>query len=197
MIICTLVVLAAIVFFLDSINGETTLRTGDIAFTSFKSTNKDGFSIVTFVNLPPRTKIRFTDSEWNGNRFGLDENEILWVTGDNAIKTGAIVNFNDLNSSTPSVTYGRIYGSMNLSSKSEAVFAYIGHKKMPTKFLTACANDKTGYQTLINTNLENGKTAIMYPKGTSFALYIGPNNHQNADEYRNALNQMSNYSFQE
>ncbi len=184
------------VLILELDNGEATLRTGDISFISFKSTNEDGFAIITFVDLPPGTKIRFIDSEWNGNHFGFDENDVLWQTGDKLIEAGSVISFMDLNSEQSSVDHGKILGTMNLSSKKEAIFAYVGDERMPTKFLAACANNSIGYKTLINTDLVEGQTAITYPEGTTYARYIGPSYYQNSTKFREALNHMGNYFLQ-
>lgn len=190
-IISTLTLLVIILLVNQSQKKEIALKTGDISFISLKSTNNSGFSIITFVNLPPKTKIHFTDSEWNGNHFGSDENDILWKTGKNAIQAGSIINFTNLDSN-PSVTYGVLFGSMKISKKNDAIFAYLGYEKMPIKFLAAVANDELGYGTLINTNLVDGKTAITYPKDISYS-----NNYQNVNEYISALNNMCNYTYKE
>ncbi len=62
--------------------------------------------------------------------------------------------------SKASVPYGRITGSMRLSKENEAIFAYLGDKRMPIIFLAAIANNELDYGTLINTGLIDGKTAI-------------------------------------
>lgn len=128
-----------------------------------KSTSHNGFAIRTYVNIPPKTKIRFTDSEWNGNRFGFDENDIIWKTGAEIIRAGSIVNFTNLDSNA-SVTDGTVFGSMKLSKKNDAIFAYLGDKRMPIKFLAAIANNELGFGTLMNTGLINGKTAITFER---------------------------------
>jgi hypothetical protein len=51
---------------------------------------------------------------------------------------------------------------MRISKKKDAIFAYIGNDRMPMKILAACANDKLGFGTLINTNLTKGTTAIVF-----------------------------------
>lgn len=142
---------------------DFSLKTGCISFISIKSKKNDGFAIRTNVDITPGTKIRFTDSEWNGNHFGIDENDITWITGNKIIPVGTIIDFTNLNDKA-SVSYGTILGSMRLSKKSDAVFAYLGDKRMPTIFLAATANNKLGYGTLINTGLIDGETAITFQK---------------------------------
>ena len=43
-------------------------------------------------------------------------------------------------------------------------FAYIGTKRIPSKFIAAIAIGKRGYGTLINTNLIEGSSAITLPE---------------------------------
>ncbi|WP_027065370.1 hypothetical protein [Maribacter sp. Hel_I_7] len=151
---------------LSNINFNSTnnlLKTGSISFVSMQSTNNDGFSIRTNVDISPNLKIRFTDSEWNGNHFGFDENDLIWINGNEVIPANTIINFTNLNSKA-SVSNGRIQGSMGISKQNDAVFAYLGDKRMPTIFLAAITNNEPGYGTLINTGLINGKTAITIQK---------------------------------
>ncbi len=194
--ISALISLVILCLILKLKNNDVALKTGDISFTSFKSDNNDSFSIITFVDLPSRTKIHFTDSEWDGNHFGFDENDLLWKTGNINIPAGSIISFTNLNSN-PFVTNGTVSGTMNLSKNGDAIFAYLGNTRMPVKFLAAVANDELSYGTLLNTNLVNGKTAITFPKGTLFAVYKGPHSHQNTSEHRSALNKMCNYTFKQ
>lgn len=137
---------------------DVLLKTGDISFLSMDADN-DGFSIITYVNIQPRTTIRFTDSEWNGNRFGVDENDISWNTGKDTIQAGSVIEFNNTNSIS-SVTNGTIQGKLKISKKHEAIFAYIGSSRMPVKFLAAIANDVKAYGTLTNTGLTDGNSTI-------------------------------------
>lgn len=147
--------------FIDLKRNDILLQTGCISFISINSTKDDTFEIITNVNIQPKTKIRFTDSEWNGNHFGFDENDITWLTGDRIIKAESVVSFTNLNSNA-SVSVGTVSGSMRLSEKEDAIFAYLGDKRMPTIFLAAVANNELGYGTLINTGLINGETAIIF-----------------------------------
>mgnify|MGYP001821977854 CR=1 FL=1 len=150
-------------FVINLKRNDVLLKTGCISFISMKSTNNDGFAIRTNVNISPKTKIRFTDTEWNGNHFGFDENDIMWITGDKIIHAGSIISFTNLNS-TASVSVGTISGSMRLSKENDAIFAYLGNKRMPNIFLAAIANNELGFGTLINTGLFNGETAITFQK---------------------------------
>jgi hypothetical protein len=157
--VLTLLIISVSVIEIKS--NENSLKVGDISFVSMNSSDNDGFSISTSVNLLPRTKIHFTDSEWNGNHFGFDESDILWETGNDTINANSIIKFTNINS-LPLVSIGNIYGSMRISKKKDAIFAYIGNDRMPMKILAACANDKLGFGTLINTNLTKGTTAIVF-----------------------------------
>lgn len=138
---------------------DVLLKTGDISFISMNTSNNDGFTIVTHVNIQPKTIIRFTDSEWNGNHFGIDENDISWNTGKDTIQAGSVIKFTNV-SHSPSATNGTIKGKLRISKKSEAIFAYIGTSRMPVRFLAAIANNSEAYGTLINTGLVDGCSTI-------------------------------------
>jgi hypothetical protein len=160
-VILVLALLIMSLLILEIKRNESSLKVGDISFKSMKSANSDGFSIITSVNLLPGTKIYFTDSEWNGNHFGSDESNVLWETGNDTISANSVINFINLNN-IPFVSIGNVYGSMRISKKKDAIFAYTGYERMPIKILAACANDELGFGTLINTNLTKGTTAIIF-----------------------------------
>jgi hypothetical protein len=156
--------LSIVVLFCIGLNTtDNSLKSGCISFISMKSTKNDGFVIKTNVAIAPSTKILFTDSEWNGNHFGIDENDIVWKNGDHIIPAGTTINFSNLNTNA-TVSRGTIKGSMRLSKENDAIFAYLGDKRMPTLFLAAIANNELGYGTLINTGLIDGVTAKTFRK---------------------------------
>ncbi|WP_299224155.1 hypothetical protein [uncultured Aquimarina sp.] len=162
-IISVFIILIIILSVINLNKTDTLLKSGSISFISMESKKNEGFVIRTNMDISPNSKIRFTDSEWNGNRFGFDENDITWINGDKIIPAGTIINFININYKA-SVSYGTIRGSMRLSKENDAIFAYIGGKRMPTIFLAAITNNELGYGTLINTGLINGKTAITFQK---------------------------------
>ena len=139
---------------------RSSLTTGDISFVDF-DTRKEGFSIKALNHILPKTKIHFTDSEWNGNRFGADENDIIWETGNDTIKKGTIIHFSSLDID-PVASRGHIQNTMSLSKEREAVFAYKGSSRLPTKFIAAAANDSMGFGTLINTGLGPQHVTLFY-----------------------------------
>lgn len=141
---------------------ESTLKAGDIVFISLKTQNNDGFSILTNVSLPPNTIIRFTDSEWNGDYFHYGEGDLIWYSGDKITEAGSTITFTHVNKE-PSVSIGKLSGSMAISKEEDAVFAYIGNYRMPTSIISAAANVEEGFGTLIKTNLELGYTAFIFP----------------------------------
>ncbi|WP_136467215.1 hypothetical protein [Flagellimonas onchidii] len=136
------------------------LHPGDITFTFFDADN-DAFGIVAHVDIPSNTIVHFTDSEWNGNRFGFDENNLSWNTGGNKITAGTHINFTKLDT-LPSVNIGFLKNKMKISKKEDAIFAYSGHTRMPSVFLAAAANSVNAYGTLINTGLQQGTSALLF-----------------------------------
>ncbi|MFT5666092.1 MAG: hypothetical protein ACI9DK_000270, partial [Vicingaceae bacterium] len=120
--ISVLTLLVISVLIIEITSNENSLKVGDISFVSMNSSDNDGFSISTSVNLLPRTKIHFTDSEWNGNYFGFDESDILWETGNDTINANSVIKFTNINS-LPLVSIGNMYGTMRISKKKDAIFA--------------------------------------------------------------------------
>lgn len=192
-IFCTIFLAIFLLFFYPS--NEVEFRPGDISFTSIDA-NNDGFEVISLVNIPANTTIHFTDSEWNGNRFGADESDMAWNTGEQIIKAGSIISFTNLGSN-PKVSIGTLKNKLRISKKREAIFAYLGSTRIPTVFLAAVANDELAYGTLINTSLKKDRSALTFPKGTTYALYQGPYIYENRDEFFAALRKLSNYEFQE
>jgi hypothetical protein len=141
---------------------ETSLQAGDLVFVSLKTQNKDGFVIHTNVTLAANTIIRFTDSEWNGDYFHYGEGDLVWNSGENITEAGSIIEFTNVNLE-PSASLGKLSGFMAISKEEDAVFAYIGNYRMPTKFISAAANEEEGFGTLIKTDLELGSSAFLLP----------------------------------
>lgn len=156
------ILLALLLVLSIALENNAPLKTGNIAFRSMDTSDGDGFSIITFVNITPGTTIRFTDSEWNGNRFGADENDISWNTGKDTIPAGALIKFVNVDVA-PEVSHGSVNGKLSLSKTSDALFAYLGPSRLPTTFLAAIANDHRAYGTLVNTGLVDGYSAICHP----------------------------------
>ncbi|WP_422081185.1 hypothetical protein [Ulvibacterium sp.] len=190
--ICCAFFLAILILFFYP-NNEVKLQPGDISFTSINAYN-DGFEVISLVNIPSNTTIHFTDSEWNGNRFGADESDMVWNTGGQVIKAGSTVSFTNLGSN-PRVSIGTLKNKLRISKKKEAIFAYLGSTRMPTVFLAAVGNDEFAYGTLINTSLQMDKSALTFPKGTTYASYQGPYIYENRDEFYKELRKLSNYEF--
>ncbi len=142
-------------------NAKPSLQAGAITFEELTTRGDDSFSIQTQMDIPKGSIIRFTDSEWNGNRFGADEGDIVWNSGNNVIPAGTLVIF-QLQDSGTTVTHGSAYGTMRLSNEREALFAYVGSLRLPTGFLAVISNDTLAYGTLLNTGLVNTSAAVTF-----------------------------------
>ena len=192
-LITILITLLVFSLFLNK-NQNNTLKTGDIAFTGFDASINDGFSFIALVDLKPKSTIYFTDSEWNGTHFGADESNLTWKSGEKTITKGTIVTLKNIKKK-PNTNHGTIKNTMKLSKNKEALFAYVGDApKLPSVFLAAVANSKSSYGTLINTGLEEGKTAITYPKGTYLATF-NKNIYYTDKGFLMSLNNMNNYKL--
>ena len=192
LIIPVIVLLLFTILIENKIN--TNLQTGDFAFISFKAIQNEGFSIITFKEIKPNSTFYFTDSEWNGNRFGKDESTLIWNTGNHTINSGTKINFNNIDTNA-TASIGEVKNTLKLSKDNEALFAYIGSApKVPNVFIAAVANQTTSYGTLLNTGLIDGKTAITYPNNTYQAEYTKEIDILDKD-ILTLLNNMSNYSI--
>lgn len=159
--VLALPLLIALLPLFDGKESRALIEIGDIEFVSLKSSGGDGFTIQTNIDIPVNTHIHFSDSEWNGNHFGADENTLFWNSGTNIIPSGTLISFHNLNS-TPKVSKGNLKGQMNISKNNDAVFAFFGSPRLPTQFLAAAANDTSAFGTLLNTKLRLGQTARIF-----------------------------------
>ena len=134
----SLLVLAFSVSF--SLNAQTTLGLGDIAFVSYESDGNDVWAFVLLEDIVATTEITFTDNGWfAAGGFRSGEGTLVWeATSD--LSAGTIVVFTN---DTPDI--GSASGSgFALSTSGDQIFAYQG---------TAPAdNDDPGFITAIQMN---------------------------------------------
>ena len=169
-VIISILLLSILALTIISNQEKKSLNLGEILFVQFNAKENGSFAILTKVAVLPNTIIQFTDSKWNGNHFGFKESNMTWNSGRDTINAGEVVRFYNLKKSA-SVSHGSIKGTMNLSSRKDAIFAYSGYERMPQEFLAAAANDRSAYGTLINTQLEENKTAVTFPKDSVYLIY--------------------------
>lgn len=175
-------------------NTKPKIQTGDIAFTAYNSRNEDSFSIITLKDLPSNTMIYFTDSKWNGTRFSLNEGDLVWNSGSELLFKFTEIKFTKIKNK-PISNHGLTIGTLNLNQKGDAIFAYTGENvKQPVKFIAAVSSDNSQYGTLANTKLQEGKTAITYPKNTYAAQFKGKLESVKNDAFK-SLNNFNNYQL--
>ena len=138
---------------------------GDIAFVAYHD-NVDGFSFILLDDCPVDASIRFTDEEWDGEKFDTPtgEGEILWVNSTNSIIkkgtiiiiTGASDTVNDpIDVNIGTATEDELgFGTANI----DELFAITGTRANPGTFL-AFIGDSVG-NSIENTGLITGETAI-------------------------------------
>lgn len=158
--------LALLLVYYYSLNNSS-LQPGDFIFSSYNAQKNDFFSIVTLKPIQPNTKIQFTDAEWNGLNFSKDESNMLWESGNKLIPSGTEIHFFKT-ADKAQASHGTINKLIKISSDSEAIFAYVGDKRKPLRFIAAVSNSKKAYGTLANTQLIEGKSALTFPEGTYF-----------------------------
>ena len=115
---------------------------GDIAFTRYAS-DEDGFSILSFVDIPANSVFYFTDNAYTTASGPLASNEstITWTTPNTIIPAGTTINFNYVTASmviSPSGN-GTLTGNINgLSTSGDQILMYKGiNSTTPTLFITA------------------------------------------------------------
>lgn len=158
------IVLIIILLFLNAIRHKhqpQNIKQGHLTFLKMNTDSTQGFQILIHDTLPPNTSINFTDSKWNGNHFNIKESNIVWLSGSEPLLPDEKIEFKNLNQN-PMVSKGTLKGKMKLSARNEAIFAYLGHNKMPRLFLAVISTDSTAYGTLLNTQLTRNELAILH-----------------------------------
>lgn len=169
-----------LVFTCVSVNAQTTLALGDIAFTGYNTTTSDNFSFVILKTggIAAGTVIKFTDRGWWGqapnNTCGTQgwgttvEEEVVW-TAAVAIPYGRQVRIQGLTSYYQYVAGndgGTVTGTaLNLSSGGDQIFAYQGTQ---TGVYTMLAGIQMNYSIgITNAGANNwDNTGAVSPSGT-------------------------------
>lgn len=171
---------------------------GDIAFIGFNADGDDDFAIVLLTDQTPNSIIYFSDSEpENSTTFASGEGYVAWNTGNNTLKSGTIVLFNDFDSTkSRTVSVGSITdqsGSFNLSASGDALFAYSGTLNTVAVWLAGIQN-KAGSvgANFADTTLIMDTTFVnFYSSGSPDAgFYIG--NRSSVSLYTNYLELIGN-----
>ncbi|MCB0642901.1 MAG: hypothetical protein KDC44_14735, partial [Phaeodactylibacter sp.] len=166
---------------------------GDIAIIGYNSDPDDNLAWVTFVDIPNGTNIFFEDNEWDGFSFNVGEGRLTWTNNTGStIPSGTVITLDDLSSGTPSVSQGSfsISGAFNPANSADGVFVYVGAAGAPTSFLYAMTNGSTianGLQSITNTGLTVGLTAVLLSNGTDIGEYDGPKTGLSPSQYLEAI----------
>jgi hypothetical protein len=155
------------------------LSKGDIAFIGFNADGDKDFAIVALHDLPANTTIYFTNQTWSGTGFDGGNSDLYWNTGNSVIPAGTVITFNGLNTTNRSPSIGSFTGGqeMNLSSAGGVLFAYMGARRNPAKFLAAISTKEDDYNgtsgTLNGTGLTLGSEAILLQENIDVGQYSG------------------------
>lgn len=162
---------------------------GDIAFLSYQTDNPDGFSIITFVDIPASQTFYFTENAWTTASGPLATNEttITWSTSASVIPAGTVINFSNTSGSTFTVTpsgNGSAAGSgtPGFSTSGEQILMFRGaNSTTPSAFI--CGVSTTGWITTGTTtsntsylpsDLSLNTTGITFTSHTDNGYYNGP-----------------------
>lgn len=123
--------------------GQTTLSTGDIAFTGYNSDGNDSFSFILLTNISSGTIVRFTDDGWTGSAFTGSESIISWTSG-SAMSAFDIVTISGLFAT--SGTVASVSGLVGVSSGGDQIFVYQGTHASPSIIASIHMNvEDSGY----------------------------------------------------
>jgi hypothetical protein len=156
------------------------LSTGDIAFTCFNG-DRDAIAFVALVPIPSNDVIYFNDNEWNGSAIGsggafnTGEGVVTWTAPAGGVAAGTVVVI-DTYDTTPNPSVGTVSGASGLSATDESIYAYQGtSSSAPTTFLAFIANHNDGSpDSIANTGLTAGSTALFLTNSSDFSEYVGP-----------------------
>lgn len=162
------------------------LNPGDIAFTAFNA-DRDAVAFVALVTIPAGEVIYFNDNEWNGSAIGsggafnTGEGAVTWTSPAGGVTAGTVVVI-DAYDTTPSASVGTVTGNSGLSATDETIYAFQGaSSSAPSVFLAVIANHNDGTpDSIANTGLTAGTTAIYLTNSADFAEYSAPRNGQAA-----------------
>ncbi|MDX2002247.1 MAG: T9SS type A sorting domain-containing protein [Chitinophagales bacterium] len=123
-------------FACTTLNAQTTLSAGDIAFTGFNSDDPDVFSFVLLRDINATTNIFFTDNGWSqssptSGSFRNNEGIILWTSPTtNGLPCGTQITISGTTASLGVVNV--ISGSFALATSGDQILAYQGTTSTPT-----------------------------------------------------------------
>ncbi len=181
------------------------LAKGDVAFTSFNA-DEDGFSIVTFVNIPANTIIYFTDNEaLTPASFNTGESYLQWNTGTAVITAGTVIRFSAVDKETglaaSSGTLSRVAvaGSANygISTSADIIYAFTGASAgAPTTILAAISSGDTVSpgDPITNAGLTVGVNAIVIRTSADYGEYNGARSGRlRFTAYQSLVNNVANW----
>lgn len=159
----------------------TALQAGDIAFTAFNG-DRDAIAFVALDTIPAGEVIYFNDNEWNGSAIGsggvfnTGEGVVTWTSPVGGVTAGTVVVI-DAYATAPSASVGTVTGSSNLTATDETLYAFQGtSSSAPSTFLAVIANHAA--DSIANTGLTAGSTAIYLTNSADFADYSGSRSNQ-------------------
>ncbi|RQH17304.1 hypothetical protein D5R40_33390 [Okeania hirsuta] len=93
---------------------QTSLIPGDIAFIAYQMDNPDRFAFVLLEDISANTKIKFTDSGWNGSALytTLNESTCTW-TSTSAISAGTVISIEVQGTATNPGKFRSVVGKLD------------------------------------------------------------------------------------
>ncbi|MGL4398972.1 MAG: SdiA-regulated domain-containing protein, partial [Luteolibacter sp.] len=164
--------LVALAAFSSTLNGQTTLAAGDIAFVGFNADGNDNLAFVALADIAAGEAIIFEDNEWNGTGWAdTNEGAFIW-TASSMVTAGTIVTLDSVGIASPSLptaSTGTIayapaatHGSnRGIGGGDETIFAYQGTRSAPTFIAAVTSGGFTAANGLLaGTGLTAGVNAL-------------------------------------
>lgn len=193
-------------------HSQTTLSTGDIAFTGYNSDNaNDSFSIILLKDISASTQIAFTDGAYSDltgflSLDGVFEAEFLWCAPTGGLLMGQQITFwrsgGTANASLGSITSG---AGLDLSNSGDQIFAVQSgtilagiHFNFVSGSTAASNWDNKGALSTMNQSdlpnvLTNGTNALYFASEPDNARYNCTITACSASSIRAAVNDSSNW----
>jgi hypothetical protein len=180
------------------------LSAGDLAFTSLNG-QEDGWSMVTFVDIPASSTVFFTDNEFVSGALNGGESYHSWTTGPATITAGTVIRFSavdnatNLAASVGTLSRATVSGSSNygVSNGNEVIYAFEATSVTSTpSFITAVSSETVANTTtwLTGTGLTPGINSVSLGT-TNFRQYNGARSGlESFSDYRALVNNPANWT---
>lgn len=137
----------------STLNAQTTLNPGDIAFVGYNTYGPEAdFSVILLTNIDAGTEIKFTDEGWDdilGFQLSAGDSQPFTWTSTSSLPCGTIIQFITYSGlSSPTSSTGTCVGTpMDLGNIGDQIFAFQGTFDINASFIAGIHWNVTGSST--------------------------------------------------